>query len=196
MNNFYSVQTMEQEVEHALNRPDVVRENMNAPGGTSGYNGRLFIPPNQMGASKYNLFQNQSGVQNLNTNIISSNKSPTAVSNMYFTTENQEAIQQAIIAEIYRRSGGQYRISRQNDNELQIIMSSMYYQYGKNMPNNVVEQVNELNNLVIEECVKIIIPNVQQHLGYIKDITSGISIMPRPQNVSNAGKNTFSMLIV
>jgi len=196
MNNYYSVQTMEQEVEHALNRPDVVEENMNNPSGRTGYNGRLFIPPDQMGAQKYNLFQNQSGVQNLNTSVVSSNLEATDVSKMYFTTENQEAIQQAIIAEVYRRSNGQYKISRQNDNELQIIMTSMYYQYGKNMSHGVAEQVNELNNLVVEECVRIIIPNVQQHLGYIKDITNGIPIMPRPQNVSNAGRNTFSLLIV
>lgn len=195
MSNLYTVQMMEQEVDHALNRPDVVREQMNDPGGRTGYNGRLFIPPGEMGAPKYNLFQNQSGVQNLNTSIISNNHTPTNLSSAYFTTENQEAIQQAIIAEVSRRSSGQYNIGRQNDNELQVIMSSMYYQFGKNRPDGIVEQINELNQLVIEECVRIIIPNIQQHLGYIKDITNGIPIMPRPQNVSNAGRNTFSLLI-
>jgi hypothetical protein len=196
MNNFYSVNMMQQEMDNALNRPDMPQNSINDPGGRTGYNGRLFIPPNQMGASRYNLFQNQSGVQKLNTSIISNNHSPTEVSTTYFTTENQEVIQQAIITEIYRRSNGQYKIGRQNDNELQIIMSSMYYQYGKNRPDDIVSQVNELNGLVIEECVRIIIPNIQQHLGYIKDITNGIPIMPRPQNVSNAGRNTFSLLIV
>lgn len=196
MNNLYTVDMMQQEVDHALNRPDVAHENINNPGSRTGYNGRLFIPPNQMGAPRYNLFQNQSGVQKLNTSIICNNLSVTDVSSAYFTTENQEVIQQAVIAEVYRRSNGQYKIGRQNDNELQIIMSSMYYQYGKNRPDDIAGQVNELNSLVIEECVRIIIPNIQQHLGYIKDITNGIPIMPRPQNVSNAGRNTFSLLIV
>jgi hypothetical protein len=196
MNNLYSIEMMQQEVDHALNKPDTDNENMNHPSGNTGYNGRLFIPPNQIGASKYNLFQNQSGIQKLNTNIIGNNHMITDVSEAFFTTENQEIIQQAIVSAVYSRSNGQYNIGRQNDNELQVIMSSMYYQHGKNRPTGIVEQINELNGLVIEECVRIIIPNVQQHLGYIKDITSGISVMPRPQNVSNAGKNTFSMLIV
>ena len=90
MNNLYSIEMMQQEVDHALNKPDTDNENMNHPSGNTGYNGRLFIPPNQIGASKYNLFQNQSGIQKLNTNIIGNNHMITDVSEAFFTTENQE----------------------------------------------------------------------------------------------------------
>ena len=67
-------------------------------------------------------------------------------------------------------------------------MRSIYLQFGKNREYNIQEQVNELNNMVVEECVRIIIPNIQQQQGYIDDISSGIKISPWPQNVS--GKTT------
>lgn len=194
MNNFYTVDMLDREVDRAVNGNDPNLSNMNDP--RTGRNGRLFIPEGSATPPRYNLFQNQSKNQNLNTNVISHNHTPTELSRAYFSNENQNVIQNSIIAEVLRRSNGQYRISRQNDNELQVIMSSMYYQLGQNLPTNINEQVNYLNNYVIEECVRIIIPNVQQYLGYIRDITNGIPIIPRPQNVSNAGRNTFSLLLV
>lgn len=194
MNNFYTVDMLNEEVDRAVSGNDPNMVNMNDP--RSGKNGRLFIPEGSVVPPRYNLFQNQSKNQNLNTNIISHNHVPTELSKAYFSNENQELIQNLIIAEVAKRSNNQYKISRQNDNELQVIMSSMYYQLGQNLPTNINEQVNYLNSYVVEECVRIIIPNVQQYLGYIRDITNGIPIMPRPQNVSNAGRNTFSLLLV
>jgi hypothetical protein len=64
-------------------------------------------------------------------------------------------------------------------------MRSMYLQFGKNRENNIQSQINELNTMVVEECARIVIPNIQQQQGYIDDITSGIKIMPWAQNVSN-----------
>jgi len=194
MNNFYTVDMLNEEVDRAVSGNDPNMVNMNDP--RSGKNGRLFIPEGSVVPPRYNLFQNQSKNQNLNTNIISHNHVPTELSKAYFSNENQELIQTLIIDEVAKRSNNQYKISRQNDNELQVIMSSMYYQLGQNLPTNINEQVNYLNSYVVEECVRIIIPNVQQYLGYIRDITNGIPIMPRPQNVSNAGRNTFSLLLV
>ena len=55
------------------------------------------------------------------------------------------------------------------------------------IPTNIEEQVITLNKYVVDECVKIIIPNVLQYNKYIDDISSPIPIMPRSQNVSNKG---------
>ena len=194
MDNFYTVDMLNNEAERAINRHDSAVD-LNNPART-GQNGRLFIPEGELGAPRYNLFQNQNQAHDLDAKIISHNHVPTDLGKAYFSTNNLNNVQNLIIGEVSRRSNGQYKIGRQNDNELQVIMSSMYYQYAKNLKNNIVQQVNDLNNLVVEECVRIIIPNIQQHLGYIRDITSGIPILPRPQNVSNAGRNTFSLLLV
>ena len=86
---------------------------------------------------------------------------------------------------------------KQNEQQLLIIMRSMYLQYGKNMNSNIQYQVDELNNMVIDECVRIIIPNIQQQQGYIDDITSGIKVMSYAQNVSSKSKqlNGFDSVI-
>jgi hypothetical protein len=55
-------------------------------------------------------------------------------------------------------------------------MRSIYFQYGKNLENNIVEQVLELNTKVIEWCVPEIISNITQSQKYISDI----STMPVP----------------
>ena len=110
------------------------------------------------------------------------------LSKVYFNPNNIATIQSAVMNKVYQTSNGQYSIGRQNEQQLLIIMRSIYLQFGKNREYNIQEQVNELNNMVVEECVRIIIPNIQQQQGYIDDISSGIKISPWPQNVS--GKTT------
>ena len=57
----------------------------------------------------------------------------------------------AVINEVYRIS--QKTISRQSYQELQIIMKSMYLQYGRNIPTNIEEQVITLNKYNIIDTI-------------------------------------------
>ena len=66
-------------------------------------------------------------------------------------------------------------------------MRSIYLQYGKNLPSNIKEQVATLDNYVITECVNIIVPNLLQYVGYIRDIRSPIPIMPLAQATTMKG---------
>jgi hypothetical protein len=70
-------------------------------------------------------------------------------------------------------------------------------QYGRNLPTEIESQVLILNKYVVDECVRIIVPNVLQYNKYLQDITSPIPVMPRSQNVSNKGYKfgDFSTLI-
>ena len=190
-NKYYTVQMMNDDINTMQSA-----ENMNSNNLTqNGFNGRVFFESNQS-APRYNLYSNQKNPQNINDSIITNTITSNPLSNAYFSAENQNLIQLRIIQEINKLSNGQYNISRQNDDELQIIMRSYYLQFGKNRGNGIVEQIEELNQMVVDECIRIIIPNIQQYLGYRKDISNPIPIMPRSQNVSNKGKNTFSLLIV
>jgi len=159
-----------------------------------GFNGRIFISPDEQ-VKPYELFQDSTQQQDTNVSLISNIIVPNALSRTYFSNDNVERLQRQIVQEVYRVSKKQ--IGKQSYQELQIIMKSMYLQYGRNIPTGIEEQVQVLNKYVIDECVRIIVPNVLQYNKYIEDISSPIPIMPRSQNVSNKGSKwgDFSSLI-
>lgn len=158
------------------------------------YNGRIFFSPDE-NYPKYDLYSGSSQQQDTNVSLISNIVVPNSVSRTFFSNDNTEQLQKRIIDRVFETSN--HRIGKQSYEELQIIMKSIYLQYSKNLPTNIQEQVNELNNMVVDECVNRIVPNVLQYIGYLKDISSPIPIMPRSQNVSNKGYKfgDFSSLI-
>jgi len=178
------------------------------------FNGRIFLPPinvngetfenvnnsdyqyrnNQNGmiqmsknesVKQYELYKDSSKHQDTDVSIISNIVVPNALSRTYFSNDNVERIQRQIVSEVYKQYNKQ--IGKQSYQELQIIMKSMYLQYGRNLPTEIESQILTLNKYVIDECVRIIGPNVLQYNKYIEDITSPIPVMPRSQNVSNKG---------
>jgi len=137
----------------------------------------------------YELYKNSNSKQNTSVDIISNIVVPNALSRTFFSNDNVERIQSQIVNNVYNQS--QKVISRQSYQELQIIMKSIYLQYGRNLQNNIEEQVFTLNKYVIDECVSIIIPNVIQYSKYITEITGPIPINPRSMNVSNKGDKSL-----
>jgi hypothetical protein len=160
----------------------------------NGFNGRIFLAPDEH-VKPYELFKDSTQQQNTDTSIISNIVVPNAVSRTYFSNDNVERLHRQIIQEVFRVSKKQ--IGKQSYQELQIIMKSMYLQYSRNLPSDIEEQVGTLNKYVIDECVRIIVPNVLQYNKYLDDITSPIPVMPLAQNVSNKGTKwgDFSSLI-
>jgi hypothetical protein len=148
------------------------------------YNGRIFLAPDEQFAP-YDLYKDSSKPQDTNTSIISNIVVPNAVSRTFFSNTNMARLQLAIIDKVYTTCSK--RIGKQSYEELQIIMKSIYLQYSKNLLTDIEEQVVDLNNMVINECTNRIVPEILQYIGYLKDITSPIPIMPLPQNVSNKG---------
>ena len=143
----------------------------------------------------YELYKDSNNQQNTDVSIISNIVVPNALSRTYFSNDNVERIQLQIINGVYKQYNKQ--ISKQSYQELQIIMKSMYLQYGRNLLTDIEGQVVTLNKYVVDECVKIIGTNVLQYNKYLEDITSPIPVMPRSQNVSNKGSKfgDFSSLI-
>lgn len=187
--NLQSVRSMENEVL-------TMQQNSRANGSTNnGFNGRIFFQPNETYQS-FDLYSSQNTPQVIDDAMSNATLTSSELSKAYFSVNNREVIQNSIIQNVKQASNNQYNISRQNDDELQIIMNSYYLQYSKNLSTNIQKQVDDLNELVINECVRIIIPNIQQYLGYRRDISAPIPVLPRSQNVSNRGRNTFSLLIV
>lgn len=154
------------------------------------YNGRLFFTP-QDNTKSYELFEDQNkekcSVDNLFTN-----QEKTPLSTKYFSKENLDKIQNKIIESVFNESKGEFKIGRQSDLQLQIIMRSIYLTYGRNKNTHVNHQVAELNNKVLSEALKSILPNIKQFLHYKKDISQPRQIRPNSVNVTK-GNYSFPL---
>jgi hypothetical protein len=67
-------------------------------------------------------------------------------------------------------------------------MRSIYFQYGKNLPYNIKEQVVDLNNLVVQDCVPKILSQVQQHVHYLFDASTQPIPLSLPTSMSSTGR--------
>ena len=111
----------------------------------------------------------------------------------FFSPENVEILQHSIRKGVYDRSNGRHLIGKQSEIELKIIMRSVYLQYSKNINSNIAKQVEILNCLVVNICVPKILTNVEQYIGYKRDISGLPKPLPRAQSVSSAGTKSTRM---
>ncbi len=122
-----------------------------------------------------------------NVNSVSQSLTNTPLSLNFFSKENINRIQAAIINGVYVRSDSNFVINNQNENELLIIMRSHYLQFGKNLPSNINYQVNELNNMVVSWSVDNIISNIEQYISYKKTCSALPMPLERAQLPSQKG---------
>lgn len=126
-------------------------------------------------------------------NIISRNLDSTEVSKLFFSLKNIDLLQQGIRNKILNVTNGKINISRQSDDELKIIMRSIYFQYGQNRNDNIKGQVLDLNTRVIEWSVPEIISNFKQSQQYIKDISTLPEPLERSILPSKKGTKTLNI---
>ena len=105
----------------------------------------------------------------------------------FFSSENVDKIQNMIQTSVYKQSGDSFKISRQSDSELFIIMQSIYNQHGLNMNTHIDEQVNDLNQQVTNEATRIIMPRIHQYVGYMDKLTGEMKVLDYGFNTSTYG---------
>jgi len=145
-----------------------------------GYNSKpfqLFEDLNVNNDSKFNKL----------TGTFSGNK----LSELYFSQENLDYIQTQIIARVYEKTLKRHVIGRQSDDELIIVMRSIYLQYGKNNNSDLDVQINILNELVLDYCVDNVYSNLIQHFEYINDITKDQPVLDMPQTTHIKGTKSL-----
>ena len=98
---------------------------------------------------------------------------------------------------VYKETG--HIIGRQSDEELLIIMRSIYLSDSKNLPYEITRQVAELNQKVIKYSVyDEILPKVKGYTTYLNDNFRTNVILPRERYISQKGSRInrgFSDLI-
>ena len=72
-----------------------------------------------------------------------------------------------------------------------MIMRGLFYQYAKNLPNNIAGQVAELNKLVIDWVVPKIMSEIQHYQFYLNDISHMPVPLQQPQSMSSAGTKSL-----
>jgi hypothetical protein len=127
------------------------------------------------------------------TDAIYGRTQSTGVSKLFFSENNINVLQDGIRYRVYVETNGKYVIGRQSDQELKIVMRSIYLQYSKNLPTDVVGQVRELNAKVLEWVVPEVLSNLKQHEVYRRDASTLPMPMERPPLLTVKGTKTLEI---
>ena len=109
-------------------------------------------------------------VQSEADDAIRGNMTATPLNQAFFSPANVQIVQNKLRREVYDRSKGEYLIDNQSVDELLIVMRAMYLQYGKNQPDHIREQIEELNQIVADWAVPKIVAECSMHQTYLHDI--------------------------
>lgn len=113
------------------------------------------------------------------------------VSNVFFSAENIQIIQNGIRAGVYKLSNQRFLIGQQDLDTLKIIMRSIFLQHSLNDNKNVTQQVEGLNKLVINYSVPQIIGEAEGYVKFKNDVSTMAMPMDRP--TSTYASNTLEL---
>jgi hypothetical protein len=125
------------------------------------------------------------GDETAKADMIRGNWEPNQLNQTFFSPANVQIVQNLIRKQVFDQT--QQVIDPQSTDELLIIMRSMYLTYGRNEPDNVRGQIEELNKRVADWSVPKIVSEISMYLTYRKDASSMPVPLSHPVNISNAG---------
>ena len=102
------------------------------------------------------------------------------LSDVFFCKENITIIQNGIRKGIYDST--EKIIDTQPEDQIKIIMRSIYLQNAKNIADDISYQVEQLNSQVIRECMCKIITELTSYLKYKHDISNMAVPIDRPKS--------------
>ena len=112
----------------------------------------------------------------------------TALSIAFFSQQNIQVLQNGIRAGVYHRSNGQYTIGPQDCDSLKIVMRSVFLQNSANQPNNITQQVIELNKIVLNYCIQQVYSEAQGYMKYIDDASTLVIPIAHPIMTDNTDR--------
>ena len=112
----------------------------------------------------------------------------TDLSQLFFSQQNIQILQNGIRAGVYHRSNRQYIIGPQDCDSLKIIMRSVYLQHAANQPNNITEQIVELNKIVLNYCIQQVYSEAQGYMKYLDDASTLVVPIAHPIMADNTDR--------
>jgi hypothetical protein len=107
------------------------------------------------------------------------------LSQAFFSQQNIQIIQNGIRAGIYHMSNGQYTIASQDCDSIKIVMRSVFLQNSANQPNNIPEQIHQLNKIVLDYCIQQVYSEAQGYMKYIDDASTLVIPISHPVMANN-----------
>ena len=117
----------------------------------------------------------------------------TPLSKAYFSKENIQIIQNGIRSGVYKKSNRQYIVAPQDCDALKIIMRSVFLQHSANQPNNIPEQIQELNKIVLDYCIFHVYSEAQSYMKYLHDVSTLAVPLATPIVETKKDKNNYRM---
>lgn len=114
--------------------------------------------------------------------------SDSTLSNVFFSRENIQILQNGIRAGVYHRSKGKFVIAPQDCDELKVVMRSVFLQNSKNLPDNVTQQVQALNQMVLDYCIQQVYGEATGYLKYIDDVSTLAVPIAHPVMTANSDR--------
>lgn len=96
----------------------------------------------------------------------------TRLSLAFFSAENIQILQNGIRSGVYKKSNHQYIIEKQNEDELKIIMRSIFLQNSKNVATNIPQQIETLNKLVLDYAISQVYGETEGYMKYRRDAST------------------------
>jgi len=112
----------------------------------------------------------------------------TSLSQAFFSQDNIQIIQNGIRAGVYHRSNGQYVIGPQDCDSIKIVMRSVFLQHAANQPNNISQQIEELNKIVLNYCIQQVYSEAQGYMKYVDDVSTLVVPIAHPVQASNTDR--------
>ena len=153
-------------------------------------NGRV-IMNNTQNVKDMNMIEGNKPNNNFQVESLYGIQETSKLNQLYFSKKNMDIIQNNIRYTVYVKTNKKHIIDKQSDIELQIIMRSMYLQHSPNLEYNYKEQLEYLNKLVVDWCVEKIIPQLEQYIGYLKEVEYMPMPIDLPVNLSSKGSRTL-----
>jgi len=152
------------------------------------YNGKVNI----MGPNIATQFSMMDKIPiNTNTNyqnVLAGNFERSQLSTTYFSKKNIELIQNSIRKGVYDKSSQRILIDTQAEDQVVLVMRSMYLQYSKNLDTNIETQIAELNNHVLNYCIPSVYNEAVSYLKYKEDTSSMHTPIQHPIYSSKTNK--------
>jgi len=114
----------------------------------------------------------------------------TPLNTVFFSQDNIEKLQKDIHDQVFAMSGGKYRIDRQSDDDLKLIMRSYYLMFSENNPMRIAQELADLNGRVVGYAAAKIYSEVDFHKFYLQDLEEFAPAIANPTNVSVYGTRT------
>jgi hypothetical protein len=100
------------------------------------------------------------------------NWNDTPLSTTFFSSANIQIIQNGIRAGVYKKSNNQHIIDPQDGDTLKVIMRAMFLQHASNLPTQIAQQVEALNNLVLDHCIPQVYGELEGYIKYKQDVST------------------------